>query len=136
MITKAIIESVINNYSYKVRIPVYNRSKDAVFKTQSEQLYTAHVCCQPGLYPLYEVDDIVYVDFEDNNTGNPVILGLLLCEKQVKNSNSLLNINSIDIVSSAILPKNTQIGDISSTEIGQLDGVIGNIQRQIDILKN
>ena len=63
MITKAIIESVINNYSYKVRIPIYNRSKDAVFKTQPEQLYTAYDGSQPVLDPLYVLDDILYVDF-------------------------------------------------------------------------
>lgn len=136
MFTKAIIEQVIDDFSYKVRIPVYNRAQYAVSSTPTSQLPIAHVCCPPGYFPSYSVGDIVYVTFEDNNTNKPVIIGQLFCKKSFNSTLSSLKLNNLEITSSANLPKNTFIGEIKGYEIQSLKDISNNIQYQIDILNN
>lgn len=75
MIQKAYIEKQIDGYSYKVRIPRYNKSNSSSSKTPTEQLYTAYACQLPDIDPYYANGDVVWVDFENDDTSRPVILG-------------------------------------------------------------
>lgn len=75
---KAFIVSVENNgYQYKVRIPVYHKIKNTQGAVSDENLPLATVCTLPSISPYYQVGDVVWVGFENNEVDNPVILGLL-----------------------------------------------------------
>ena len=132
MITKAIVEAIVNAYSFRVRIPVINRSKDAAFHTPTEELYISSICTVAGCIPNVRVGDIVYVSFEDNDLSKPVILGYLykdsygdtLCD---------FNIGNLTVDGSTTLSSDTHIGDVTPNEISYLQGAKSNIQWQLDL---
>ena len=132
MITKAIVEAIVNAYSFRVRIPVINRSKDAAFHTPTEELYISSICTVAGCIPNVRVGDIVYVSFEDNDLSKPVILGYLykdsygdtLCD---------FNIGNLTVDGSTTLSSDTRIGDVTPNEISYLQGAKSNIQWQLDL---
>mgnify|MGYP002711201717 CR=1 FL=1 len=135
MVTKGIVEEIINIYQAKVRLPVYDGFVDTKNATPSNELTIASICNIPNIYNTIAVGDIVYVAFEDNDLGNPVILGQLYKEEMntladIKVNSA--NINQLTINKNASLPQNTSIGSISSKEIAALSGIKDNIQNQID----
>ena len=136
MITKGIVEEIINIYQAKVRLPVYDGFADTKNATPSNELTIASICNIPNIYNTIAVGDIVYVAFEDNDLGNPVILGQLYKEEMNTLADIKLNsanINQLTVNKNASLPQNTSIGSISSKEIAALSGIKDNIQNQIDI---
>lgn len=135
MVTKGIVEEIINIYQAKVRLPVYDGFADTKNATPSNELTIASICNIPNIYNTIAVGDIVYVAFEDNDLGNPVILGQLYKEEMHTLADIKLNsanINQLTVNKNASLPQNTSIGSISSKEIAALSGVKDNIQNQID----
>ena len=58
MITKAIVQEVIENKYVKVRIPRYNQVSDSIFSTPQEELYNATIAVpfniDMNLYPEFE----------------------------------------------------------------------------------
>lgn len=86
MIYKAIIEKRINDYSYVVRIPRFHKSKDSPTAVSSKDLPTAYVCMIPGIYPSYDLGDIVFVCLENEEIGKPIIIGKLFREDDKKES--------------------------------------------------
>ena len=135
MITKAIIEKVIDKYNAKVRIPIINKAKGAVSATPTEELYIASVCIPPNCNPDLKVNDVVFVAFEDGNNGKPVIIGQLFKEGP---NETLCDIKSstIDVALSCALPENTTVGNVTSTDLKNLTGTKGNLQGQIDIARD
>ena len=136
MVTKGIVEEIINIYQAKVRLPVYDGFADTKNATPSNELTIASICNIPNIYNTIAVGDIVYVAFEDNDLGNPVILGQLYKEEMNTLADIKLNsanINQLTVNKNASLPQNTSIGSISSKEIAALSGIKDNIQNQIDI---
>lgn len=134
MITKAIVEAIVDTYSFRVRIPVINRSKDAALHTPTEELYISSICTVAGCIPNVRVGDIVYVSFEDNDLSRPVILGYLykdsygdtLCDFEIGN---------LTVDGSAHLSKDTSIGNVTPSEISFLEGTKSNIQWQLDLFE-
>lgn len=88
MILKATIEKALDQYSYKVRIPRYNKSKDSPTATPFSDLPIAYVCMQPGVFPHYDIGDIVFVEFENDMTSQPMIVGKLYRYEDETESNS------------------------------------------------
>jgi len=131
MITKAIIEQIINQYEVRVRIPVYNKSADAVNCTPTDQLYIASTCIPAGQSYNYNVGDVVYVGFEDNDVSKPVILGFLYNSNDLS-STSDYQIRNLYVDSEAVLPKYTNIGSITGSEINTLSGQTRNISGQFE----
>ena len=86
MITRAIIEEKITPYEYRVRIPIFDRSKDAALHTKTKDLSIAVASLPKGIYNNLEVNDIVFVAFENNEIGAPVIIGQLYREALIKDS--------------------------------------------------
>lgn len=135
MVTKGIVEEIINVYQAKVRLPVYDGFADTKNATPSDELTIASICNIPNIYNTIAVGDIVYVAFEDNDLGNPVILGQLYKEEMNTLADLKLNsanINQLTINKNTSLPQNTSIGSISSKEIAALSGIKDNIQNQLD----
>lgn len=135
MVTKAIVEKVIDRYNVRVRIPIINKAKGAVSATPTDELYIASISISPNCSPDLREGDIVFVAFEDGNNGRPVIIGQLFKEGT---NDTLCDIRSstIEVVLSCDLPENTAIGDVSSFDIKNLYGTKGNLQGQIDIAKD
>jgi len=77
MIQKGRIERVIDKYTYKVRIPKYDKVLEDPEGTRTEDLAEGLVCITPGMNVAYTVGDIVIVSFENDEISKPVILGLL-----------------------------------------------------------
>ncbi len=137
MVTKGIVEEIIDNYQAKVRLPVYNGIEGTKQSTPSNELSIATICTLSNISRPVEVDDIVYVSFEDNDLGKPVILGQLYKKEQSNNladiNSATSNINKLKVSTSASLPNDTTIGNIKPAEIAALDGIQNNIQ---DTLNN
>jgi hypothetical protein len=134
MITKATIEEKIDKYKFRVRIPIYNKQKDAVFATPTNELDVALVCTLPGCDVNYQVGDVVYVGFDDAQDYEPVILGLLYREKD---TGTLMSITaeSLKTKVSTDLSPHTSIGDIDEFNIKALYGANNSLQKEIDRLK-
>lgn len=134
MITKATIEEKIDKYRFRVRIPIYNKQKDAIFATPTKELDVALVCTLPGCDVNYQVGDVVYVGFDDAQDYEPVILGLLYREKD---TGTLMSITaeSLKTKVSTELSQHTSIGDINEFNIKALYGANQSLQKEIDRLK-
>ena len=132
---RAIIEQRIDNYHYRVRIPLINKFSSSVGATPSNELAIATVAASPGSSPYYESGDIVYIDYEETDTNKPVIVGSLYNDLS-SNINSDSKVDSLTVGVNVNLPKDTQIGDISASNLQQLRGLTNNVQNAIDRLND
>lgn len=135
MITKAIVEEVLSPYKVKIRIPLFDRAESTALATDTKNLNTATICSLPNCYTNVQVGDVVFVGFEDNTYYKAVILGHLCCSA-ASNSYADATFGSLTAVRNAVMPKDTTIGNITSSEISCLSGVSENIQKQINDLKD
>ena len=130
---KGIIEKVENKYSYKVRIPVFHKIENTPGATPTDNLPTVPVCTLPGVNPIYQVGDIVWLGFENDEIGTPVIIGLLYREEQ-SNAISDMDCASITVQVDAKFPASTKIGDIGDKSLQALPQIIdavNNLQSSI-----
>lgn len=131
MVTKAIIESVEDIYSVKVRMPTLDSIPEYAGATSVNELSDAIICTLPRSSYIPEVGDIVIVAFEDNDLGKPIILGCLF--KETNNISQVnLEVNDLKVTSHVSLSKDIDIGDISYNELKYLIGLKQNIQSTID----
>lgn len=79
MVLKAYIVDRLN-YKYKIRIPQYHGFENAQNAVPNSNLPYATVCLGFDTTAPYEIGDIVFVTFEDNDLDKPVIIGKLLKE--------------------------------------------------------
>ena len=133
MITKAIVEEVISEYSAKVRIPLYDAIEGSRDATLYKDLSNATICSFPNSTNNVSKGDIVFVGFEDNDTGKPIVLGHLVKEKA---SDTLINLDvgSLTTNSTTKLSSSTYIGNVKPVEIDALKNVKSNIQAQLNVL--
>lgn len=130
MLTKGIVEEVKDNL-IRVRIPLFNKVKGATGATPTNELQQAPICTITHFDPNLSVDDIVFVAFENNDIGSPVIIGTLY-KKGISNSMGDLELHSLSVAVDTHLSSETYIGDILPREIQSLRGIGSNIQNQID----
>ena len=133
MLTKGIVEEVLSDYQAKVRLPIFNKAKNAVGATPKSELNTAIVCTLPNTVLGLQVGDVVIVGFEDNSTSKPIILGYLSTDRPSK-AKSSINLNGLSVESQATLPASTTIGLVSAENIQALEGIKANIQWQLDLI--
>ena len=114
---KAIIESNSLDNQYRVRIPKYHKLRGVSTATPTESLPYATICCQPGIVPSYEIGDIVYVDFENDNISYPVIFGKLLRQEDTQLSWSDIKTRSLKVDVDTTLSEETKIGNINYNDI-------------------
>ena len=134
MITKAIVEDASDRYSVKVRIPFYDRASVAPRRVLDEDLPQATICTLPNSGLNVRKGDIVFVSFEDDDIGRPVIVGCLYTNK-VSDTGANIFAETLGVATNAKLPKSTSIGDVSSEELQRLVGLEDNAQGQIDTLQ-
>ena len=131
MITKGIVEDVIDKYTIKVRCPIYDKvAEDSLY---NGELNNSHICTITGGELNLNSGDIVFVGFEDGDFTNPVILGYLGIESK---SNADIKSMSLIVENSLSLPKNTSIGDITDSNIECLSGLSSNLKGQLDNIED
>ena len=135
MITRGIVEKLLDRYTIKVRMPLLNRMKQNSNSILSDDLNEAVVSVPPNFDPNINVGDVVFVAFEDNNFGKPVVIGYLYRSNMTPTYGDII-LNSINVKIAANLSADTTIGDVSSTNISYLKGVTSNIQGQLNSLKD
>lgn len=128
MITKAIVEECIKDSNlFRVRIPIFDGVSGGSTSTPNHLLPLATLCTLPNANNIVNVGDVVYVGFEDNDIGRPVILGHLYQQESKTTTCPDLQLRSIVVedkknaaASSAVLPTKTEISDISAQDISEL----------------
>ena len=145
MITKGYVVEIIDEFNIKVRMPIIDAIEGAREATTNDNLSIATICSLPNISNQLSVGDVVFVGFEDNDIGKPVILGHLF-----KQDSNIISDNSVPLYNNTLLNgvfgqlftnsitklnKITYIGDITPTEISYLQGAKDNLQAQIDELK-
>lgn len=129
-LTKSYIVERVSN-KYRVRIPIYHGIEGSAGSTETSNLPLATVCSLKGSTNIYTAGDIVYVFFEDNDLGKPVILGSLIASEKSK-TNIDLDIDNLLVSGKAVLPEDTSVGVVTPAEIKTLSGVRAGIQKQLD----
>ena len=118
MILKAIIESTNLDNQYRIRIPKYHQIDGVSTATPINQLPFASVCYQPGIIPNYSIGDVVYIDFENDDLSQPIILGKLLCQRSyTETSVSDATLRSLTVQVDTQLSEDTTISDITFDDI-------------------
>lgn len=131
MITKAYVEEKVDNYKYRVRIPLFDRTNEATYYTQFEDLSVATACVPKGINNSIEVGDVVFLGFEDNDASQPIILGQLYREALVKDPNTFANLLSLKVQQNAQLPVDTTIGNINYNQLHLALDTIQDLKRRI-----
>lgn len=123
MLVKAIIVKIIDSYSAKIRIPLYDQVASSTFGTEDSNLSTATICCPPGCVAAYMPGDVVYVDFEMDKVSKPVILGIL--SRPESKSSLDIKAQSVSVAVSCDLPERTSIEN-SESQITQFMHELNN----------
>lgn len=122
MITKGIIKKIYrvtdseNKYKYQVYIPLFQEAG----LNQSLYCVDCSVSYTPGNLNSYVENDVVYLAFEDDDWGNPVIIGKLYLGKELKGEKTARNhsfCSDLEVDKSAALPKDTIIGNLKYTDL-------------------
>lgn len=130
MITKATVESILNDKTYQVRIPIIDKTKKS--SLTNNILSTAVISSQINCPLNFRVGDVVFVDFEENNYNRPVILGSLYTGSNSK-TKPTVNLNSLEVTESATLSNSVTIGkDIKYENILSLKNSKESIQKQLN----
>lgn len=135
MLCKAIIESKLSKYKFKVRIPSLHKGVESIGATPTQSIPSAIASISAGVYPALKTNDIVLVGFEDDDIDKPVIVGLLFTENAYKVGSDICT-DSLEVRVNTILPEETQIGKVTSTNIKYLTGLNNNVQTQLDNVNN
>lgn len=131
MVTKAIVEDASNPCYVKVRIPTYDAIEDARGGTLNKDLSYATICALSNSGNNVQNGDVVFVSFEDDDLGKPVIIGHLVKEEKDE-SYSDASFRLLNTKSTTTLYKDTYIGDVTPQEIASLKGIKFNIQEQFN----
>ncbi len=134
MVVKAVVESVVDTYHVRVRIPLTDRDKSSNIHTSTTDLEVATICTLPNCRPHIRVGDVVFVEMEKTYpTSKPVVIGVLFRENMTESYCDFV-LDDLVVKSSCTLPKGTSIGAISYSELLKLSGITDSIQSQINSL--
>ena len=127
MVTKGIIVEIpdVDSNIYKVRVPIFEQpTTSEANKTEQNNLGStildATACVPPGLSFGYNINDVVYVGFENNKYQKAIILGKLYLTDQDTNQNNYYNISNLNVNGTATLPSNTKLGDYTLDDLNSL----------------
>lgn len=135
MIFKAIVTSSSKENEDKVyiTIPILDgASSKEDFRGVNQRLAT--ICSLPGCIPRYAQGDVVFVDFEQDNMSEPIIIGSLMSSKS---NTSVIDLyaDSLTVDVNTQLPEDTFIEDsIIGTGSEGGGGTTTNAQSVIDTI--
>lgn len=135
MLCKAIIESKLSKYKFKVRIPSLHKGVESIGATPTQSIPSAIASISAGVYPALKVNDVVLVGFEDDDIDKPIIVGLLFSESAYNVGSDIIS-DSLQVKVNTVLPEETQIGEVTSGNIKFLKGLNNNVQTQLDNANN
>ena len=129
--TRAIVEGMVDDFHYRVRIPVLNKIAAAIGATPVEELSIATIAVSPGVSPKFRSGDIVFVEFEEGDTSKPVIVGSLFntLDSQIVSD---AKFDSLSVNVNTTLQRETQIGEVTADNIANIKGLNTNVQYEID----
>lgn len=129
--TRAIVEGMVDDFHYRVRIPVLNKIAAAIGATPVEELSIATIAVPPGVSPKFRSGDIVFVEFEEGDTSKPVIVGSLFntLDSQIVSD---AKFDSLSVNVNTTLKRETQIGEVTADNISNIKGLNTNVQYEID----
>lgn len=129
--TRAIVEGMVDDFHYRVRIPVLNKIAAAIGATPVEELSIATIAVEPGVSPKFRSGDIVFVEFEEGDTSKPVIVGSLFntLDSQIVSD---AKFDSLSVNVNTTLQRETQIGEVTADNIANIKGLNTNVQYEID----
>lgn len=129
--TRAIVEGMVDDFHYRVRIPVLNKIAAAIGATPVEELSIATIAVPPGVSPKFRNGDIVFVEFEEGDTSKPVIVGSLFntIDSQIVSD---AKFDSLSVNVNTTLKRETQIGEVTADNIANIKGLNTNVQYEID----
>lgn len=134
MITKAIVEQIVDSYNIRVRIPIIDRTAKSSIHTSTENLNVATICTVGGCSPNLRVGDVVIVALDDTLEENVVILGSCYRDTPSYTYSDIIH-NQLDVRVKCTLPEETTIGNVSAESLKHLSGAKDNLQRQITSLE-
>lgn len=118
MITKGIVKSIINDYEAVVNVPLLDSDVNCIISSL------------PNSRIILQLDDIVFVAFEDYDLSKGVIIGFLF--KENSNLSSInLELDSLQVNSKSTFSKSINIGNISYEQLQYLSGLSQNIQTSL-----
>ena len=127
LVTKGIVEKILNNNQLLIRVPIYNKLNNTIFATPTDELPVGAIAEVPGLQIKAEVGDTVFVAIENNDLSTLVVLGFLHDKYESRLSGDFLD---LDVSGFAKLPLTTSIGEVSGNQIQYLKNVNQDIQQQ------
>ena len=134
MIVKGIIKTIdfLDN-SCTVRLPLFETAASS-----GEVVLKATILTQPGLYNGYVEGDIVFVDFENNELDQPIVLGKLFlgaAKEEATPGVSALTVGNLKVSSSATLPIDTKLVLDDTGSAVPVDNGITSYKSITDIIK-
>lgn len=129
--TRAIVEGMVDDFHYRVRIPILNKIAQAVGATPVDELAIATLAVPPGISPKFRSGNVVFVEFEEGDTSKPVICGALFNTLDSQTVSDA-KFDSLVVDVNVVLPRDTSIGDVTPDNISNLEGLNTNVQYQID----
>lgn len=129
--TRAIVEGMVDDFHYRVRIPILNKIAQAVGATPVDELAIATLAVLPGVSPKFRSGNVVFVEFEEGDTSKPVICGALFNTLDSQTVSDA-KFDSLTVNVNTVLPRDTHIGDVTDDNIAFLEGLSTNVQYQID----
>lgn len=131
MVTAAkVISKLSDGHKYKISVLQYDNYEEAEGESILSAYQEATVAVCPGLTPIYEAGDMVFVCIEDNRLDSPVIMGAL--STSTLKSLSDARFNSLEVTGDTVLSKDTTIGEVEPKNIEHLKGTRDFIQKQFD----
>jgi hypothetical protein len=136
MLLKAVVESIVDAFHVKVRVPLLDRDTTSSVHTSDGDLYTATICSMPNCRLNLRVGDVVFVAIEKTYPVHTMVVIGVLFREAVCNSYCDIELDELNVRTFCSLPRGTTLGDVSYKEIRQLLGVKDNLQEQINALSD
>jgi hypothetical protein len=134
MIVKGLIKSInFADNSCRVRIPLFETAA-----SKGEVVLNATMLIQPGMYNGYIEGDVVFIDFENDDLGQPIVLGKLYlgaAKEAATTVHSALAVSNLTVTSNATLPMDTRIVLDEAGSAVPVDNGITSYKSLSDIIK-
>lgn len=134
MIVKGILKTInYSDNSCTVRLPIFE-----TVATSGEVILKAIFLNQPGNYDGYAENDVVFVDFENDQLDCPIIIGKLYCgaAKEIASTKkSGLSVANLTVATSASIPIDTKLVLDNTNTAVPVDNGLTSYKSILDIIK-